>query len=200
MNCKPLAVLCTGVVGVCAFAASPVEAGIILTPGNHGTGQTENVLYNHTGLLDNGPHVQGITNQSSEIVDITSSESMHTPSGGQARFEAIDGSMADASISMNDPLQGIVHVIINLHIDQPLTATVTGHFVGGGSQSLSANLSGNGQNFITITTDNGATHTNPWTPGVGLHSMHQRALELGGTFHTGPNPDGGHHVTARLPT
>lgn len=49
-------------------------------------------------------------------------------------------------------------------------------------------------------TDNGTAHTTPGTPGVGLHSMYQRAVELGGTFHAGPSPDGGYLVTAQLPT
>ena len=60
-------------------------------------------------------------------------------------------------------------------------------------------ISHNGQLCVTIS-DNGTAHTDPWTPGVGLHSMRQRAAELGGTFHAGPDPDGGHRVTARLPT
>lgn len=57
----------------------------------------------------------------------------------------------------------------------------------------------NGSIAITII-DNGTSHTRPWTPGVGLHSMSQRAIELGGTLHAGPNPDGGNLVIAVLPT
>jgi two-component system, NarL family, sensor kinase len=37
-----------------------------------------------------------------------------------------------------------------------------------------------------------------WTPGVGLHSMMERAVELGGTLQAGPTPSGG-RVEARLP-
>ncbi len=37
-----------------------------------------------------------------------------------------------------------------------------------------------------------------WTPGVGLHSMHERAAELGGTFRAEPTRSGG-LVTASLP-
>ncbi|MDH4146040.1 MAG: histidine kinase [Acidimicrobiia bacterium] len=65
--------------------------------------------------------------------------------------------------------------------------------------SATVDISHNGQLCVTIS-DNGTAHTKPWTPGVGLHSMHQRAAELGGTFHAGPNPDGGHCITAQLPT
>ncbi|GAA1555652.1 hypothetical protein GCM10009804_10650 [Kribbella hippodromi] len=39
-------------------------------------------------------------------------------------------------------------------------------------------------------TDNGPS-TGPWTPGVGLQAMHDRAAELGGTLQAGPTPTGG---------
>jgi signal transduction histidine kinase len=35
--------------------------------------------------------------------------------------------------------------------------------------------------------------------GIGLHSMRERAAELGGVCHIGPGPDGGTEVVARLP-
>jgi len=38
--------------------------------------------------------------------------------------------------------------------------------------------------------DDGATDE-PWVPGVGLHSMSDRATELGGVFDAGPGPQGG---------
>jgi two-component system NarL family sensor kinase len=38
----------------------------------------------------------------------------------------------------------------------------------------------------------------PWKPGVGLHTMHTRATELGGQVEAGPTPYGG-RVTASLP-
>jgi two-component system NarL family sensor kinase len=38
--------------------------------------------------------------------------------------------------------------------------------------------------------DNGAA-TQPWSPGVGLSGMRERATELGGTFEAGPCPSGG---------
>ena len=38
--------------------------------------------------------------------------------------------------------------------------------------------------------DDGPT-SGPWSPGVGLQAMHQRAAELGGAFSAGPSPSGG---------
>jgi two-component system, NarL family, sensor kinase len=45
-------------------------------------------------------------------------------------------------------------------------------------------------------TDSGTS--DDWRPGVGLSSMRERALELGGTLSAGPGPHGG-TVTAVLP-
>lgn len=38
----------------------------------------------------------------------------------------------------------------------------------------------------------------PWTPGVGLTSMNERATEIGGSLRAGPSPRGGGRVLARL--
>ena len=46
--------------------------------------------------------------------------------------------------------------------------------------------------------DHGGPSATPWTPGVGLASMRERATELGGTLTAGPTADGG-RVSAALP-
>lgn len=43
------------------------------------------------------------------------------------------------------------------------------------------------------------TAVGPWTPGVGLTAMRERAAELGGTLHAGPADSGGATVVATLP-
>lgn len=47
--------------------------------------------------------------------------------------------------------------------------------------------------------DNGTVPGEPWTPGVGLTSMRERAAELGGSFQAGPTEGGGGRVSVRLP-
>jgi two-component system NarL family sensor kinase len=46
--------------------------------------------------------------------------------------------------------------------------------------------------------DNGGASEEPWTTGVGLASMRERAIELGGTFTAGPDATGG-HVRVMIP-
>jgi signal transduction histidine kinase len=43
------------------------------------------------------------------------------------------------------------------------------------------------------------TSTQPWTPGVGMTAMWERAAELGGTLRTGPTETGGATVVAAFP-
>jgi signal transduction histidine kinase len=50
---------------------------------------------------------------------------------------------------------------------------------------------------IEVCDDGPATGT--WTPGVGLSSMRERTVELGGQWAAGPDPDGGGRVLVELP-
>jgi two-component system, NarL family, sensor kinase len=51
--------------------------------------------------------------------------------------------------------------------------------------------------ILSLFTDDAGPHP-PWTPGVGIASMQERAAEVGGTFTAGPTPTGG-IFHARLP-
>ncbi len=53
-------------------------------------------------------------------------------------------------------------------------------------------------NFELQITDSGSG-TDPWSHGVGITSMTERAVEIGGELFAGPLPTGGGRVTARLP-
>jgi len=52
---------------------------------------------------------------------------------------------------------------------------------------------------LTLHVHDDGTSTQPWTPGVGLTAMRERAAELGGSLDAGPVPTGGATVTARFP-
>lgn len=51
---------------------------------------------------------------------------------------------------------------------------------------------------LTVSVDDPGTASEPWTPGVGLASMHERATELGGTLHIEHTVQGS-AVRAKLP-
>lgn len=52
---------------------------------------------------------------------------------------------------------------------------------------------------IRVEDDGSADPARPPAPGVGLTGMRERVTALGGTLHTGPRPEGGFAVRARLP-
>ncbi|WP_327352238.1 sensor histidine kinase [Streptomyces sp. NBC_01304] len=52
---------------------------------------------------------------------------------------------------------------------------------------------------VRVDDDGRAVPDSPVTPGTGLTGMRERVTALGGTLHTGPRPEGGFAVHARLP-
>lgn len=59
-------------------------------------------------------------------------------------------------------------------------------------------LAGDGGTLTLEVCDGGGPSAAPWTAGVGVSSMRERAAEIGGTLTARPSPTGG-HVTAVLP-
>lgn len=138
---------------VAATVASSANATLLLTTGiNGGNTGTENVLFNVAGLSDNSTLVQGILNQSGEIVDFTSTQTLTTPSGGQARIEKLGGgTFNNVSIGLDDQTLGFGKLIFDIHAPTSGTAHITatdqfGTLFDFGNQSIT----GNGQNFFTM--------------------------------------------------
>jgi len=110
----------------------------------------DNVLMPAVGTTGNV--ITGITNQTGTLIDFTSTEEMTVTGSGQAKLEAVDGSLDDVVIDANDPTIGFTHFIFNVH------ATETGEinisaidnfgtlFSFGGPKAASEN----GQNWFTI--------------------------------------------------
>ena len=65
------------------------------------------------------------------------------------------------------------------------------------SASASVRLHPSADGLRLEVTDHGG-HTGGWRPGVGMSSMRERAVELGGSLEAGPGPAGG-RVSALLP-
>ena len=145
------------------FAAATPGWAILIQAGNNPQ-IDENVLFNEPGLLDSGTLVQGITNNTGYSVDFTGTESLTTPSGGQARIEAEDGGYTSLEIALNEAGATFTSLILNIDL-----ANITGNGDGtieftveqlGGPdlvQSFSAGESG--QNFFTITAGIGESIT-----------------------------------------
>jgi hypothetical protein len=115
-----------------------------------GSGDVLNVLYNEPGLLDTGMMVQGITNQGDYIVNFTGTELLYTPSGGQARIEAVDGAFDYLEIAMADPTLGFNKIQFNIHaVDDGLVNLTFVDQFGGVFSATDQALDGGGQNYFT---------------------------------------------------
>src|SRR6476660_8718308 len=97
-----------------ALFAADAHATLQLASGiQNGNQGTENVLFNQGGLVNDALTVQGITNQSGQLVDFTSTTKLHT-NGGQARIEGLGGgTFTNIQINFDDATVGFGKVIFN---------------------------------------------------------------------------------------
>lgn len=110
-----------------ATTAVAANADVIITAGPGNFPGDENILFNQTGLLSDGPIVQGVTGQSGYIVDFFGAgEDLTTPAGGQARIEGADGTLTDLSLQLNEAGATFGTLIWNLNsmADGNVTFTV----------------------------------------------------------------------------
>jgi hypothetical protein len=128
------------------------HASIIIVTSPSGTG--DNVQFNSQPKDQTGNPVFGnINNAASTLVLLTGKETLITPSGGQARVEALDGTLNFLDISLAAAGTGFESATFNLNAESGTgTATVTGFDQFGGSSFLTFAL-GPGENFVTLTTD-----------------------------------------------
>ena len=140
------------VFGVLALLAAvlmvvPLQAGLIISTGNNPQPNEENILFNEVGLIGVGNPVTGMTNQSSLLVTFTSTETLVTPSGGQARFEAQDGGLMGFIVAM--PGSTFEDYIFNLNTPVGVSGTAT--IKVNASSVLTGTFSiGSGSNFFTV--------------------------------------------------
>jgi hypothetical protein len=134
-----------------AFCAMllPAHGSIILLPGNVPQSD-ENILFNVGSLTQTGNPVEGITNQTGVIVNFLSDEDLTTPSGGQARVEAVDGSFTNYTFSI--PGYFYTSYIFNLNTlgNESGTATITATDNFGTDFIFSNQTINQGENFFTV--------------------------------------------------
>ena len=85
------------------LCASSTEASFIFHVGAGAIQPSENLLFNEEGLADVGTTIEGITNNTAAIFEVISNDNpqdvLVTPSAGQARVEAQDGSFSSIMIT-----------------------------------------------------------------------------------------------------
>lgn len=151
------------------------HAAIIVTTGNTGSIPDSNVISaGCTGnILGPATTIQGCLNDARDVlVNFTSDENLRFGAGGQARIEAVDGAFDNLTISLSGPVTTFTSLILNIDASENGFVTFTG-VPGGGSTPASFALSGNGQNFFTITPEaGGAAFTSvTFTTSVGVSGI-----------------------------
>jgi hypothetical protein len=107
-------------------AAAPARADLIITLGRSDFQPEENLLFNLDGLADHGLTVQGETNNTQEVFNLTGREKLETPSGGQARVDGYFDSELDSMLI--DALRPVVYYTefeANLHVGGKTSGTFT---------------------------------------------------------------------------
>lgn len=119
-----------------------------------GSGDVQNVLFTDTNNYDVGLSVDGFLNQTLEIVNFTGNENLSTPSSGQARINAVDGSFTSILIKMDDPSLGFnkIQFNINADVDGFVKLTYTDQYNIDWSGIFK--IGGNGENWFTAISSN----------------------------------------------
>ncbi|MGI8923678.1 MAG: PEP-CTERM sorting domain-containing protein [Fimbriimonadales bacterium] len=137
--------------GTCFAAAN---ADIVILPGPGDIQGDENVLFNEQGLIDTGPLVEGITNQSDLIVNFFDAfEDLTTLSGNQV--EAVDGGFTDLSIALDGVPNTFTSLILNLNAVEDGSVDFTVEQAVGDPFMGTFDIDGAGANFFRIIALNG---------------------------------------------
>lgn len=138
---------------VAAAAVSAARADITFFSGPGAIQPDENVLFNDPGLISTGLTVTGKTNQTGTTVFFTGNETLTTPSGGQARIDAVDGSFTSLLINLGSGLS-----FTQLELNPDLTANgmfrLTVTEIDGTTSFRDFSGSGAGQNFVSVRATN----------------------------------------------
>ncbi|MDQ2985321.1 MAG: PEP-CTERM sorting domain-containing protein [Armatimonadota bacterium] len=139
--------LVTGV----AVAAAGANAALIIEPTPGNLPDTEIVLFNDPGLLEMGPVVEGILNQSRAIVEFRDAgEDLFTAAEGQARIEAVDGSFTALTTRMSDPSLGIAAYQFNINAIEDGSVEISLYEAGSVTLTESFAVKAAGENWFRI--------------------------------------------------
>jgi hypothetical protein len=140
-----------------AFAATAVPASATITFGNQTAGQGQTVQF---PVQPDGATVIGFTNQTNTSVTFSTltGQTLHTPSQGQARVEAIlngvQVGLTSILISLTDPLQLFDYAEFNMFNGgspgNATSVTIYGTDQFGTEFHQDISLVGNGENFVSF--------------------------------------------------
>ena len=147
-----------------AFAATAVPASATITFGTQSVGQGEEVQFstNVHPTPPNGPSVVGFTNQTDTSVTFSTltGQTLSTPSAGQARIEAVNGTGDQINLTslliqltnLSNPLAGFGYIEFNLSetggLGNATSVTINAVDQFGVAFSVTRSV-GNGSNFFS---------------------------------------------------
>jgi hypothetical protein len=165
------------------FSASSF-AVITITAGPGSFDDDENVLFNEEGLINQGLLVEGITNQTSLLVNFDNAgEDLTTPSAGQARIEAVDGLLTQMTVAMDDPAYSIRTLIWNINSDEDGMVVFTVERTGGSPYIQMFDLDRAGENWFMFEATGESMLSVTLESSVGIQDVRQVRL--------GPVPEPG---------
>lgn len=162
---------------VIAVFSMEAEADILIYEGlEGGSGDVQNVLFNDLNSNVVGFSVDGFLNQANDIVVFTGTELLSTPSGGQARIEAADGSFSQLSFRMEDPSQGFDKVQFNIDAVSDGQVNIIFRDPFNSEWTRTLDLDGSGQNFFTAIASNQTISSVTLEPTVEITDLAQVRL------------------------
>ena len=162
---------------------SAAQADIMFSPTPSGTGN--NVVFNLQPPNQTGTTVFGnVNNADNTLVQFTSSQTLITPSGGQARIKSVpDGILNNLTTTI--PGSFFDAAVFNLDATANGSATINVLNQANVLSTFMLPLSGSGQNFFTLTAINGQHISSvSFTSTVGLDDVSQ--IRIGGVAVPGP--------------
>ena len=133
-----------------SLVITTAHADIIFDPTPSGTGT--NVQFNDQPPNQTGTTIFGnINNAANTLVQFTSSQTLTTPSAGQARIESVpDGILNNLVTTI--PGSSFFGAVFNLDATADGSATIAVRNTASITETFTLPLSGSGQNFFTLTT------------------------------------------------
>lgn len=129
--------------------SSQANATILIYDAPNFVQPEENLLLPGTGLITTGTTVQGLTNQTGTIFNITGSEELTLPANGQARIVSTTGTYEWATIDALDPLLFFTLFEANVNVAGTPLITISATEPNG-VNTLYTYTGGNGENYFGV--------------------------------------------------